>query len=182
MIGTVRVACCKAAVVGPTPATITSKPPPPRPPHLCARSARSPLLQRVSIRKLRPKQPTRFRLAQPVVYINMPTRRTRSCARAAAATLGKPGLDGCKAGCTMGAIIIDPQEIVPYGGIELRQREPRWGGGVSLAEIAWEFGETFRMQGPEKPLNLPSALRPSDSRNRPVGNGGLPRPARDACW
>ena len=64
----------------------------------------------------------------------------------------------------MGAIIIHPQEIVTYDGIDLRQREPWWGSGWSLAEISWECGETFRIQGPEKPLNFPSALRPSDSR------------------
>ena len=64
----------------------------------------------------------------------------------------------------MGAVVIDPQEIVPHGGIKLRQREPRWGGGVSLAEIARECGETLRMQRPKEPLNFPPALRPSDRR------------------
>src|SRR5712691_2897927 len=64
----------------------------------------------------------------------------------------------------MGASVINPQEIVTYDGIDLRQREPRWGSGWPLAEISWECGETFRIQGPEKPLNFPSALRPSDSR------------------
>jgi hypothetical protein len=76
----------------------------------------------------------------------------------------KPGLDGCQAGCTMGASVINPQAIVTDGGIELRQREPWWGSGWSLAEISWEGGEPCRMQGPEKPLTFPSALRPSDSR------------------
>jgi len=61
----------------------------------------------------------------------------------------------------MGAVVIDPQEIVTYGGIELRQREPWWGSGVSLAEIPRECGETLGIQRPEKPLNFPSALRPS---------------------
>ena len=64
----------------------------------------------------------------------------------------------------MGASVIHPQEIVTYDGIELRQREPWWASGLSLVEISWECGETFRIQGPEKPLNFPSALRPSDSR------------------
>jgi hypothetical protein len=64
----------------------------------------------------------------------------------------------------MGASVIHPQELVTYDGIELRQSEPWWGSGLSLAEISWECGETFRIQGPEKPLNFPSALRPSDSR------------------
>jgi hypothetical protein len=62
----------------------------------------------------------------------------------------------------MRAMVINPQEIVTYGGIELWQREPWWGSGLSLAKIAWECGETFRIQGPEKPLNFPSALRPSN--------------------
>jgi|SoiMethySBSTD1v2_1073268.scaffolds.fasta_scaffold219493_5 hypothetical protein len=64
----------------------------------------------------------------------------------------------------MGASGIHPQEIVTSDGIELRQREPGWGSGLSLAEIAGECGETFRMQGPEQLRNFPSALRPSDSR------------------
>src|SRR2546425_3344439 len=64
----------------------------------------------------------------------------------------------------MGAVVIDPQEIVPNDGIKLRQREPRWGGELSLAEIARECGETFRIQRPKEPLNFPPALRPSDSR------------------
>ena len=64
----------------------------------------------------------------------------------------------------MGAVVIDAQEIVTDGGIELRQREPWWRGGFSLAEIPRELGEAFRMQCPEEPLNFPPALRPSDSR------------------
>ena len=70
----------------------------------------------------------------------------------------------CNAGFTMRAVVIDAQEIVTNGGIELRQREPWWCGGFSLAEISREVGETFRIQCPEEPLNFPSALRPSDSR------------------
>src|SRR5262245_6769969 len=64
----------------------------------------------------------------------------------------------------MEAVVIDPQEIVPNGDIKLRQREPRWGGGLSLAEIAGECGETCRIHRPKEPLNLPPALRPSDRR------------------
>jgi len=77
-------------------------------------------------------------------------------------SLAQPGLDWCQAGFTMGAIVIIPQEIVTYGSIELWQREPWWGSGLSLAKIARECGETFRIQGPEKALNFPSALRPSN--------------------
>jgi hypothetical protein len=62
----------------------------------------------------------------------------------------------------MGAMVIIPQEIVTNGGIEFWQREPGWGSGLSLAQIAWKCSETFRIQGPEKPLNFPSALRPSN--------------------
>jgi hypothetical protein len=75
--------------------------------------------------------------------------------------LAKPGLDGCQADFTMGAMVIIPQEIVTYGSIEFWQREPWGGSGLALAKIARECGETFRIQGPEKPLNFPSALRPS---------------------
>src|SRR5262245_20253737 len=64
----------------------------------------------------------------------------------------------------MEAVVIDPQDIVPNGDIQLRQREPRWGGGLSLAERAGEGGETFRIQRPKEPLNFPPALRPSDRR------------------
>jgi hypothetical protein len=64
----------------------------------------------------------------------------------------------------MGAVVMDPEEIVTNGGIELRQREPRGGGGLSLAEISRERGETFRIQRPKEPLNFPPALRPSDRR------------------
>ncbi len=64
----------------------------------------------------------------------------------------------------MGAVVMDPQEIVTHGGIELRQREPRWCGGLSLVEISREHSETFRIQRPKEPLNFPPALRPSDRR------------------
>jgi hypothetical protein len=47
--------------------------------------------------------------------------------------------------------VIDPQEIVAYGGIELRQREPWWGSGVSLAEIPREFGETLGIHSKTTP-------------------------------
>ena len=33
-----------------------------------------------------------------------------------------------------------------------------------MAEIPRKRGETFRMQCPKEPLNLPAALRPSDRR------------------
>ncbi len=64
----------------------------------------------------------------------------------------------------MGAIVIDAQEIVTKGGIELRQRETWRGRGFSVAEIPRKRGETFRIQCPKEPLNLPAALRPSDRR------------------
>ena len=64
----------------------------------------------------------------------------------------------------MGAVVINRQEIIPNGGIKLRQREARWGGGLSLAEVARKCGETFRIQRPKEPLHFPPALRPSDSR------------------
>jgi hypothetical protein len=35
---------------------------------------------------------------------------------------------------------------------------------MSLAEIARERGETFRIQCPKEPLHFPPALRPSDRR------------------
>ena len=68
----------------------------------------------------------------------------------------------------MGAVVIESKEIVPNGGIKLRQRKPRWGGGLSLAERAREGGETFRIHRPKEPLHFPPALRPSDRRKDQV--------------
>jgi hypothetical protein len=76
----------------------------------------------------------------------------------------KPRLDGWNADFTMWAVVIGAQEIVTDGGIELRQRESWRCRGFSFAEIPRKLGETFRIQCPKEPLNLPSALRPSDSR------------------
>ena len=64
----------------------------------------------------------------------------------------------------MGAVVIGAQEIVTNGGIELRQRESWRGRGFAVAEIPRKRGETFRIQCPKEPLNLPAALRPSDRR------------------
>jgi len=64
----------------------------------------------------------------------------------------------------MWAVVIGAQEIVTNGGIELRQRESWRCRGFSVAEIPRKRGETFRMQCPKEPLNLPAALRPSDRR------------------
>ena len=64
----------------------------------------------------------------------------------------------------MWAVVIGAQEIVTNGGIELRQRESWRYRGFSLAEIPRKLSETFRIQCPKEPLNLPAALRPSDRR------------------
>jgi hypothetical protein len=64
----------------------------------------------------------------------------------------------------MGATIIGAYKIVPKGGIELRQRESERCRGFAVAEIPRKRDETFRIQGPKEPLNLPAALRPSNGR------------------
>jgi len=81
-------------------------------------------------------------------------------------SVAKPGLDGGQAGCMMAAVVIAPQAIVPPGGIKLRQREPRGGGGVSLAERARECGATGCMHRPYAPRHFPPALRPTDATTR----------------
>src|SRR2546427_5083567 len=78
--------------------------------------------------------------------------------------LAKPRLDWCHADFTMRTVVIGAQEIVTKGGIELRQRESWRCRGFSVAEIPRKLSETFRMQCPKEPLNLPAALRPSDRR------------------
>src|SRR2546428_13517698 len=64
----------------------------------------------------------------------------------------------------MWAVVIGAQGIVTNGGFELRQRGVWRVRGFSLAEIPRKLSETFRLQCPKEPLNLPSARRPSDSR------------------
>ena len=59
--------------------------------------------------------------------------------------------------------MIDPLDILPNGGIELRERETRGCDGFAMAEIPWKFGKAFRIQRPEEPFNLPAALRSADS-------------------
>src|SRR6266478_4436258 len=64
----------------------------------------------------------------------------------------------------MWAVDIGAQATLTNDGIAIGQRESWRCRGFSVAEIPRKHGETFRIQCPKEPLNLPSALRPSDRR------------------